>query len=308
MRALSQLREDYTGYRLLAIHAHPDDESSKGAAMMADYADRGADVMVLSCTGGERGDVLNAEAASNPRTEWDLTGVRWQEMAEATEILGIHHRWLGFVDSGLPEGDPLPALPAGSFATLPLEQVAAPIVKLVRDFKPHVIISYDEIGGYPHPDHIQSHKVSVEAFTKAGDPNAYPDAGEPWEPLKLYYDRAFNPDKFLTLHEYLLESTGESPYTSRIARYEEGIRTKADWMTHHKVTTQVNSAHLLDRRDAALRAHRTQVEPYGFFFMVNNDILTEKWPWEDYVLIDSKVDTELPETCLFAGITPAATL
>lgn len=299
---MSELLDDYTGYRMLAIHAHPDDESSKGAAMMTGYAERGAEVMVLSCTGGERGDVLNAEAADNPRTEWDLTGVRYQEMAEATEILGIQHRWLGFADSGLPEGDPLPALPVGSFATLPLEQVTAPVVKLIRDFKPHVIITYDEIGGYPHPDHIQCHKMSVEAYAKAGDPQAYPDAGEPWQVSKLYYDRAFNPEKFKVLHEHLLETTGDSPYTARIARYEEGMRSQADWMTHHKVTTQLNFAHLLDRRDAALRAHRTQVEPNGFFFMVPNDILIEKWPWEDYVLIDTRVECQLPETCLFNGV------
>ena len=272
--------------------------------MMAGYADAGAEVMVLSATGGERGDVLNAEVAEDPKNEWDLTGVRYDEMAEAQRILNIQHRWLGFVDSGLPEGDPLPELPFGAFATLPLEQVAAPVVALVREFKPHVIISYDEIGGYPHPDHIQSHKVSVEAFHAAGDPTKYPDAGEPWQPLKLYYDRAFNPEKFRTFHQHMLETTGQSPYTSRIARYDEGIRTKADWMTHHKVTTQVKSAHLLDRRDAALRAHKTQVEPNGFFFAVPNELITELWPWEDYVLIESHVESEIPETCLFAGVTP----
>ena len=83
-------------------------------------------------------------------------------------------------------------------------------MRLVREYRPHIIITYDEIGGYPHPDHIMTHKVAVEAFEKAGDPDAYVGEGEPWTPLKLYYDRAFNPERTLTLHEHLLDTHGES--------------------------------------------------------------------------------------------------
>ena len=140
--------------RLLAVHAHPDDEASKGAATMASYAAAGAKVMVATCTGGERGDVLNPGAAGDPAAKRDLAGLRRREMASSQAALGIEHRWLGFMDSGLPEGDPLPELPAGCFALRPLQTAAAPLVKLVREFRPHVIISYDENGGYPHPDHI----------------------------------------------------------------------------------------------------------------------------------------------------------
>ena len=160
--------------RLLAVHAHPDDESSKGAATMAMYAAAGVDVLVATCTDGSRGDIQNPAVEGEPHPKRDMAGARRLEMEHAAKVLGVRQRWLGFVDSGLPEGDPLPPLPAGSFATLPLERAAAPLVRLVREFKPQVILSYDENGGYPHPDHIMAHRVAVEAFEAAGDPAPLP--------------------------------------------------------------------------------------------------------------------------------------
>ncbi len=285
------------GLRLLAVHAHPDDESSKGAAMMAAYAAAGAEVMVATATGGERGDLLNPAAGENQHCHRDLPGVRRLEMREAAEALGIQHVWLGFADSGLPEGDPMPPLPFGSFGTLPLEQASAPLVRLVRRFRPHVILSYDEMGGYPHPDHIMSHKIAVEAYHAAGDAAQYPDCGEAWQPQKLYYDRAFNPGRFRAIHEAFVAAGQDSPYEDRLAWFEE-----ADWRTKHEVTTQVPIGDFLEKRDAALHAHRTQVEPDGFFFATPNDFLREVWPYDDYVLIDSKVETETPEHDVFAGL------
>ena len=163
--------------RLLAVHAHPDDESSKGAATMAMYAAAGVDVLVATCTDGSRGDIQNPAMEGQPHPKRDMAGARRLEMDAAAKVLGVRQRWLGFVDSGLPEGDPLPPLPTGCFALLPLERAAAPLVRLVRDFKPHVIVSYDENGGYPHPDHIMAHRVAVEAFAAAGDPTRYPGIG-----------------------------------------------------------------------------------------------------------------------------------
>ena len=149
------------GLRLMAVHAHPDDESSKGAAMMAAYVDAGAEVMVVTCTGGEAGDLLNPLYEDTVACERDITAVRRVEMAEARAALGVEHEWLGFHDSGLPEGDPVPELPANCFALTSLETAALPLVSLIRRFRPHVLISYDEVGGYPHPDHVMSHKVRV---------------------------------------------------------------------------------------------------------------------------------------------------
>ncbi|MGM0929850.1 MAG: mycothiol conjugate amidase Mca [Actinomycetota bacterium] len=291
------------GLRLLAVHAHPDDESSKGAASMARYAAEGVQVMVATCTGGERGDILNAEAASDPQAHRDLAGIRRREMAQAAAELGIQQRWLGFADSGLPEGDPLPPLPFGSFATLPLERAAAPLVKLVREFRPHVVISYDENGGYPHPDHIMAHKVAVEAYHAAGDPERYPEAGSAWEPLKLYYDRAFNPERFRALHFALEEAGLQSPYAARLAAWlEADAEGHQPPMPNHRTTTQIDCGDFFRHRDRALLSHRTQVEPTGFFFAVSEEMQRTVWPWEDFSLIHARVETSVPETDFFAGI------
>jgi mycothiol S-conjugate amidase len=288
------------GLRLLTVHAHPDDESSKGAAMMAAYADAGAEVMVVTVTGGEAGSLLNPAAAEIQQCHRDLTGVRRLEMAEAAQALGVQHVWLGFLDSGLPEGDPLPPLPFGSYASLPLELASAPLVRLIRRFRPHVVTCYDESGGYPHPDHIMSHKSTLEAYHAAGDPAKYPDCGEPWQPQKLYYDRAFNPARFRALHEALTAAGINSPFGERLARWDSDERP--DWLTHHEVTSQVPVGDYLEARDAALRAHRTQVDPEGFFFATPNDFLREVWPYDDFVLADSKVETSIPENDLFSGL------
>ncbi|MFE4837332.1 mycothiol conjugate amidase Mca [Arthrobacter sp. NPDC056691] len=289
--------------RLLAVHAHPDDESSKGAATMAMYAAAGVDVMVATCTDGSRGDIQNPAMEPEPHPKRDMAGARRLEMNEAARILGIRQRWLGFVDSGLPEGDPLPALPAGCFALQPLERAAAPLVRLVRDFKPHVMVSYDENGGYPHPDHIMAHRVAVEAFEAAGDPARYPGTGEAWEPGKLYYDRAFSPERFRALHFALEEAGLQSPYAQRLAAWlEADAEGHTPPMPMHETTTQVDCGDFFEARDDALRAHRTQVDPLGFFFAVSAEMQARVWPWEDYTLIQSKVSSELPEKDLFAGL------
>ena len=151
--------------------------------------------------GGERGDVLNPNLKDDPHIERDLPRVRRQEMKRAQEILGVQHTWLGFVDSGLPEGDPLPPLPEGCFALEPLDVTAEALVREIRRFRPHVMTTYDENGGYPHPDHIMTHKIAVEAFEAAADPERYPGTGEPWQPLKLYYDQTFTKKRTVALHE-----------------------------------------------------------------------------------------------------------
>ncbi|MFR9677018.1 mycothiol conjugate amidase Mca, partial [Streptomyces sp. TR06-5] len=174
---------------LMAVHAHPDDESSKGAATMAKYVSEGVDVLVATCTGGERGSILNPKLQGDAYVEANIHDVRRREMDEAREILGVKQAWLGFVDSGLPEGDPLPPLPEGCFAVQDVEVAAEPLVRLIREFRPQVITTYDENGGYPHPDHIMTHKVSMEAFHAAGDPDRYPDAGPVWQPQKIYYNQ-----------------------------------------------------------------------------------------------------------------------
>src|SRR5450432_614861 len=248
--------------RLMAVHAHPDDESSKGAATMAKYVREGVEVLVATLTGGERGSVLNP-AMDRPEIQADLPRIRREEMARAREILGVEQRFLGFTDSGLPEGDPLPPLPDGSFGLVPLAEAAAPLVRLIRDFRPHVILTYDESGGYPHPDHIRTHQVAVEAFEAAADPDRYREAGgEPWQPLKMYYFVSFHQEKYVALHEELVRRGLESPYSTIFAEWEERARKRLERGDKPlEITTRVAAADYFDIRDNALRAHATQIDP-----------------------------------------------
>jgi mycothiol S-conjugate amidase len=285
--------------RLMAVHAHPDDESSKGAATMARYVKEGVEVLVCTLTGGERGDILNP-AMERPEVRAGLPAIRRAEMEAAREILGVRQQFLGFVDSGLPEGDPLPPLPAGCFALESLESAARPLVQAVREFRPHVMLTYDENGGYPHPDHIKCHEVSVEAFEAAADPDRYPDCGEPWQPLKLYYHLTFHRARIMALHEAMLDLGLESPYTDRIAEWVEDADDKGQ--PRHEITTRVQCGDYFEIRNQALIAHATQVDPDGGWFAVSAEVQRSAWPTEDYHLARSLVDAGLPEDDLFAGI------
>jgi len=294
--------------RLMAVHAHPDDESSKGAATMARYVREGIDVMVCTMTGGERGDVLNP-AMDRPEVKADMARIRREEMARAREILGVQQRFMGFVDSGLPEGDPKPPLPDGSFALVPLAEAAAPLVKAVREFRPHVILTYDENGGYPHPDHIKTHQVTVEAFEAAADPDRYPEAGEPWQPLKLYYFVSFHQAKYVALHEEMLRRGQDSPYEKIFAQWEERARKREELgIKQLQITTRIDVADYLEIRDQALLAYATQIDPKSAWFDCPLDVQRAAWPTEDYHLARSLVDTELPEDDFFAGVRESVTL
>jgi mycothiol S-conjugate amidase len=281
--------------RLMAVHAHPDDESSKGAATSARYVHEGHPVMVVSCTGGERGDVLNPKLQHDPHVARNIAQVRRDEMAAAQAVLGVEHVWLGFVDSGLPEGDPLPPLPQGCFGLEPLDITTEALVRVIRSFRPHVMTTYDENGGYPHPDHIMCHRVSVAAFRAAGDPDAFPDAGPAWQPLKLYYDRGFNAGKQLAIHEALLQRDGKSPYTEE---WLERIRRRPSG----RVTTKVDAGDFFEQRNRALLAHATQVDPDGHFFALSAAEQARIWPTEEFDLALSYVPLAEGEDDLFAGL------
>ncbi|WP_231894167.1 MULTISPECIES: mycothiol conjugate amidase Mca [Gordonia] len=280
----------------MAVHAHPDDESSKGAATSAKYAAEGNEVLIVTLTGGERGDILNP-AMDRPGIKERMTEVRKEEMAKAAAALGVEQTWLGYVDSGLPEGDPLPPLPEGSFATLPVEVPTEKLVELVREFRPHVMITYDEHGGYPHPDHIMCHKVSVAAFEAAGDPAAFPDAGEPWTVSKLYYTHGFIRDRMVLFSEEFEKSGQESPFAEWLSKWDP---SRGDLMG--RVTTQVECAEYFPQRDDALRAHATQIDPNGMFFAVPLEWQQRLWPTEEYELAQTRVTTAIPETDLFTGV------
>ena len=281
--------------RLMCVHAHPDDESSKGAATMARYAREGVDVLVVTLTDGSRGSVLNP-AMDRPEVLSNITAVRAAEMDRAREILGVRQVFLGFVDSGLPEGDPLPPLPEGCFARGDLEEQTEALVRVVRQQRPHVMTTYDENGGYPHPDHIRCHVVSVAAFEAAGDPDRFPGAGEPWQPSKLYYNLTFHRSRLEKLHDAMLAAKVDSPYGEWLTSWEDKPGDA------ERLTTSVPCAEFFPVRDAALIAHATQVDPTGRWFACPIELQQSTWPYEDFQLARSLVDTDLPEADLFAGV------
>jgi mycothiol S-conjugate amidase len=280
--------------RLLAVHAHPDDESSKGAATLAYYRSRGVGVMVVSCTGGERGSILNEGLDPRAMAERDMPGFRRLEMANARAVLDIEHRWLGYEDSGMLEEDE--PLPHGSFAAVPLEISAEPLVRVIREFRPQVLVTYDENGGYPHPDHIRTHEISIYARDAAADASRYPDAGPAWQIEKTYYDRIFNGPRMNALYEKLVAEHPDSPLI-------EQVNEMRRWFDRPDLaTTHIPVGDFLEVRDAALRSHASQVSPDSSFFFWPNDIQREAWPYEDFELVESRVPTETPENDLFAGI------
>ncbi|MDQ3628333.1 MAG: mycothiol conjugate amidase Mca [Actinomycetota bacterium] len=277
------------------VHAHPDDESSKGAATTARYVAEGVDVHVVTCTGGERGSVLNPNM-DRPDILANITEVRREEMDRAREILGVRQDWLGFVDSGWPEGDPRPPLPPGCFADVPVQEGIRVLVALMRSFRPHVVTTYDENGGYPHPDHVRCHEISVAAFEAAGDPDRFPERGAPWQPLKIYYHHSFHRERTQALSDAMQARGLESPYLERLRDWKPDPEHAA------RITTRVPCAEYFDVRDRALIAHATQIDPEGAWFSIPLEVQQQTWPTEDYELVRSLVDVEVPEDDLFAGL------
>src|SRR5690625_1076218 len=266
---------------------------------MARYVSEGHRVRVVSCIGGERGNILNPRLENAEAIKADLPAYRRKEMAAAAAILGIEHVWLGFVDSGLPQGDPPPPLPEGCFALEPMDVVVGALVREVRAFRPHVMTTYNEIGGYPHPDHIRTHEISVAAYEAAADPTQFPEHGEPWAVSKLYYDVTFTRRRIEAISAAMHERGLVSPFDGWLDRRSE--------RPERTVTTRVRCEEFFHKRDEALLAHATQIDPEGFFFGVPRDIEREVWPVEEFELARSRIEVDLPEDDLFAGLrTPAS--
>ncbi|MBW3658668.1 MAG: mycothiol conjugate amidase Mca [Actinobacteria bacterium] len=276
--------------RLMFVHAHPDDESSKGAATAARYVDEGAEVVLVTCTGGEAGEVLNPACEDVPPER--MSAMREAELAAAVGIIGFTRtHQLGFHDSGYHE-DPA-GVPEGTFARTPVDEPATKLAEVIRAERPHVLVTYPEDGGYPHPDHIMCHEVSVRAveLAEVGDL-----AGEPWRVPKVYACTAFPPERVLALHEGLLARGLESPFEGWMERRAERDEAKGE------PAALIDVGDWLTRRDDALRAHVTQVDPDGFWFQVPRDLERSAYPYEAYLRIRADVATEEPEDDLFAGL------
>jgi len=283
--------------RLLSVHAHPDDEASKGASTVAKYAAEGIGGVLVCCTGGEEGEILNP-AADTPETRANLHDVRMQELQDSVDTIGYEKLYmLGYRDSGMKDTE-ANARP-DNFANAPLDEAVERLVRIIRAERPQVIITYgDDSKFYPHPDHVRVHEISGPAFDAAGDPDAFPGAGEPWQPQKMYYT-GWSARRVRALHDAFIARGEESPYAQWFER--EGFEEHDD-----QFTTFVDVGDFLHKRREALLAHRTQVDPAGFWMRLPDDVVREIFPWEEFVLARTLVDTGVPEgeaeDDLFAGL------
>ena len=290
---------------VLTVHAHPDDEASKGAPTLAAYHRAGVRTVLVCCTGGEEGDLQNPGLREpgqpfhglSPDEERDLMArLRPRELADSARIIGFDEVvMLGYRDSGMPDS-PANENPA-SFHRADVDEAVGRLVTVIRRTRPQVLITYnDDQRGYPHPDHVKVHDISVLAFERAGDPTWYPWAGPVFQPSKLYYT-VWSKTRMILVHETMLARNGSSPFDEKwLARPSHDDR----------ITTRLHIGDFLWARSGALRAHATQVDPNEpWWFGLSDDELADTYPYEDWILARSTVggpaDDEV-ETDLFAGI------
>jgi len=268
---------------LLALHAHPDDESSKGAGTVARYVDRGVRAVLVCATGGEAGDILNP-ALDRPEIAARLPELRSEELREAAAIIGYDEViTLGYRDSGMPDTEHNEHEEA--FVNAPFDDVLARLVAIVRSERPDILLGYDDHERYPHPDHLRIHDLSLAVFDAAADPERFPEAGPAWE-VRRVYAPVFTVSRIRDLHEAMLERGLDSPFDQWMERLDGAVDDPA------KRRAQIDVSGYVERARDALRAHRTQIDPDGFWFQVPVELLIEIYPFEDFELLASRdIDT-----------------
>ncbi len=283
---------------LLAVHAHPDDEASKGAGTVAKYRAEGVRTVLVCCTGGEEGDIHNP-AMDLPEVKADIAAVRRAELDKAAAIIGYDEvEMLGYRDSGMPDSE-ANAHPE-SFASAPLDEAVGRLVTIIRRTRPHVVVTYgDEQGGYPHPDHLRVHDITHPAVDRAADPDWYPEAGDHWQVSKVYYS-VWSKKRIELMHAKYLELGLESPYSD-------------EWFSRpwqdDRITTSIDIEGFADVRFDALLAHATQIDPESpFWFGLPREVSAAIHPFDDYIRAASLVDADVPEDDLFAGLRAQASV
>ncbi len=278
--------------RLLNIHAHPDDEASKGAPSVAKYVSQGHEAFLVCATGGEQGDILNP-VMDRPEIRDNLPAVRVAELEQSVKAIGYSQLdWLGYEDSGMADSEANSN--TNCFAQCDFDEAVGRFVQLLRRHKPHVVTTYADVQTYRHPDHLMVHDISGPAIERAADGSWYPELGEPWQTQKLYYS-LWSRQRMTAHHETYLRLGLESPFGP-------------DWFDRpsqdDRITTKVNIAGYYGVRREALLAHATQVDPEEkFWFGLPDDEAEAAYPFDDYILAWSSVEPELPEDNLFAGVT-----
>ena len=279
---------------LLAVHAHPDDECIGTGGVLARYAAEGVRTVLVTCTDGAVGEISDAALA----TPENLAEVRARELDEAVRILHVSRLIkLGYRDSGM-AGTPDNSHPA-SFHQAPLEDAVERVVRIIREEQPQVVVTYDERGGYGHPDHIRAHEVAVAAFSAAADSTRFPAAGPPWAPAKLYYS-VVPRSAFARFRERLQEAGIEVPFRREADAAEAANEDPPFGVADERVTTAIDVSAYVGAKRAALEAHRTQMGPEQFFMRLPADFFADMFGRETFQRVTGPGAT--PETDLFDGL------
>ena len=284
-----------TSMRLMLVHAHPDDETINNGITMAHYASRGHHVTLVTCTRGEEGEVLVPDLTHLASHQEDRLGKhREGELADAMAIIGISDfRFLGgekrsYRDSGM-MGTP-PNERKDSFWQSDLEQAADDLGAVMLEVRPHVLITYDEFGGYGHPDHIKANQIAMRAAEKIRSS---------WSIQKIYW----NTIPISVIEQGIEAMKGSDTQFFGVDKAEDFPFAKPD----ASVTTVITDESMLDRKMAAMRAHATQITVDGPFFALSNNLGTQVWGREFYTLVHGQpsgpFDGDGRETDLFAGVT-----
>jgi N-acetyl-1-D-myo-inositol-2-amino-2-deoxy-alpha-D-glucopyranoside deacetylase len=287
------MRDSYSGYRMLLVHAHPDDETINNGATMALYAALGAQVTLITCTRGEEGEVLTPELTHLASSETDSLGEHREiELANAMKALGVtDFRFLAegegkYRDSGMMGTEPNNR--ADVFWQADLEEASDYLVKVINEVKPHILITYDEIGGYGHPDHIQAHRVAMRASEKSK-----------WQIQKIYWNTM--PKSVLAESMAKMKELGSDFFGAD--NVDDLPFAKEDSF----VTTLIDGNSYVDAKMAAMKAHHTQISLDGPFFALSNNLGLQVWGHEYYTLVKGKksapFDANGRESDLFSGVT-----
>ncbi|GAB2704326.1 N-acetyl-1-D-myo-inositol-2-amino-2-deoxy-alpha-D-glucopyranoside deacetylase [Kitasatospora kifunensis] len=281
--------------RLLLVHAHPDDESIGNGATMARYAAEGAQVTLVTCTLGEGGEVIPGELAHLTADRQDGLGAhRIGELAAAMREVGVTDvRFLGgqgrYRDSGMlgvPENDR-----PDCFWQADLDQAAGHLVTVVREVRPQVLVTYDERGGYGHPDHIKAHRVAMRAAELAADPHYRPELGPAWRIVRIFWNRM--------PRSVLLAGLRAAAERFELAAEPEDV---PGVVADELIDAALDGARFADRKAAAMRAHVTQITVDGGFFALSNDRWQPLVADEYYQLARGEAGSARPLTDLFAGL------
>jgi len=280
---------------LLTVHAHPDDEASKGASAVALYHAQGVRTVLVCCTGGEEGDILNP-AMDNDAVRDEIKKVRRDELARSAEVIGYDEVvMLGYRDSGMFDTDANEH--PECFAGAPIDKAVDRLVRILREERPQVVVTYpNDPGGYQHPDHVRVHEITAPAIERAADHGYRPELGEAWSVSKVYYS-AWSRSRILARHEAFEQLGLDSPYDER-------------WFDRpdfdHLITTRVPVGRFAGVRRAALLAHATQIDPdSNFWFGLPADVDDRIHSHDEFRLAMGERGADVPESDLFAGLRSA---